>query len=152
MPGLKKILMPMALLVAGVGVGSGCAFATVSLLGPTETATATATPPAPEPPTFVEVDDVVAPLVLPDGERLAGYVSFQLALQVPEDRAEDVTARVPLLRHEINMRTYRTPMSSGPDGTLPTLEIFRQIVRESADIAFGKGTVTAVAISRATPA
>lgn len=150
MPGIKQILMPMVLLVAGVGVGSGCAFATVRLLGPPETVTAT--PPAPEPPKFVEVDDVVAPLVLPDGERLAGYVSFGLALQVSEDRAEDVTARVPLLRHEINMRTYRTPMSSGPDGTLPTLEIFRQIVRESADVAFGKGTVTTVAISRATPA
>lgn len=150
MPRIKKILMPIVLLVAGVGVGSGCAFATARFLGPTEN-TATATPTA-EPATFVEVDDVVAPLVLPDGERLAGYVSFGLALQVAEDRAEAVTSRIPLLRHEINMRTYRTPMASGPDGTLPTLEVFRRIVRESADLAFGKGTVTAVAISRATPA
>ena len=149
MPGIKKMIMPIVLLAGGVGIGSGAAYGTTMLLGPAEADGASSAEE--KPTTLVEVDDVMAPLVLPDGQRLAGYVSFQIALQVPEDQAEDVTARLPLLRHEINMRTYRKPMASGPDGTLPTLEIFRQIVQEAADVAFEKGTVSAVAIASARP-
>lgn len=150
MPGIKKIIMPIVLLAVGAGTGSGAAYATSMLLGPASAETS-GTEKA-EPTALVEVDDVMAPLVLPDGQRLAGYVSFQLALQVPESRAEEVSARLPMLRHEINMRTYRKPMASGPDGTLPTLEVFREIVQEAADVAFEKGTVSAVAIASARPA
>lgn len=150
MPGIKKIIMPIVLLAVGAGTGSGAAYATSMLLGPASAETSG--PEKAEPTALVEVDDVMAPLVLPDGQRLAGYVSFQLALQVPESRAEEVSARLPILRHEINMRTYRKPMASGPDGTLPTLEVFREIVQEAADVAFEKGTVSAVAIASARPA
>ncbi|GAB5349275.1 hypothetical protein [Alteriqipengyuania sp. 357] len=150
MPGIKKIIMPIALLAGGVGIGSGAAYATAMVLGSAEGGGAGGSEAGPT--TLVKVEDVIAPLVLPDGQRLAGYVSFQLALQVPEDKADEVSAHIPLLLHEINMRTYRTPMASGPDGTLPTLEVFRQIVQEAADIAFEKGTVSAVAISGARPA
>ena len=150
MPGIKKVIMPLALLAGGVGTGGGAAYATGMLLGPPAPETAGAAKV--EPTTLVEVDDVMAPLVLPDGQRLAGYVSFTLALKVPEEKAEDVTARLPMLRHEINMRTYRKPMASGPDGTLPTLEVFRDIVQEAADVAYDKGTVSAVAIASARPA
>jgi hypothetical protein len=143
MPGIKKMIMPIALLLGGAGVGGGAAFATNMLLGPAPEGDAAHSAKA-VPTTLVEVDNVLAPLVLPDGQRLAGYVSFTLALQVPEDQAEDVTARLPLLRHEINMRTYRKPMA--------TLEVFRDIVQEAADVAFDKGTVSTVAIASATPA
>ena len=149
MPSIKTMMMPILLLAGGVGIGSGAAYATTMLLGPGEPDSGTNVEE--QPTSLVEVDDVMAPLVLPDGQRLAGYVSFQIALQVPEDKAEDVTARLALLRHEINMRTYREPMASGPDGTLPTLEIFREIVQEAADVAFEKGTVSAVAIASAKP-
>ena len=152
MAGIKTIIMPLALLAAGTGVGGGAAYATAMLLGPAGGDTASSAGKDTQPTTLVEVENVIAPLVLPDGQRLAGYVSFRLALQVPEDRAEDVTAHLPLLLHEINMRTYRKPMASGPDGTLPTLEVFRDIVQEAADVAFDKGTVSAVAIASATPA
>ncbi|MBR0550955.1 hypothetical protein [Stakelama marina] len=151
MPSVKKLLVPLALLAGGIGVGGGAAYATTILLGPPPAAGAAGHEDA-EPTTFVDVDNVLAPLVLPDGERLAGYVSFQLALEVPADRADDISARLPLLRHEINMRTYRQPMASGPDGTLPTLEVFRNVVRQAADAAFGKGAVSAIAIAQATPA
>lgn len=149
MAAIKKVFGAIALLAAGLGVGSGAGFATTALLGPA----AEPGPKKPEKPvtTFVEIDDVVAPLVLPDGERLAGYVSFQLALEVSDENADSVTARLPVLRHEINMRAYRKPMASGPDGTLPTLEIFRKVVSEAADVAFGKGTVKSVAISQVNP-
>ena len=147
MPAIKTIMIPLALLAGGAGLGSGAAFVTGMLLDPASEGASHAGPT-----TLVEVDNVMAPLVLPDGQRLAGYVSFRLALQVPEKAAEDVTERIPMLLHEINMRTYRTPMASGPDGTLPTLEVFRAIVQEAADVAFDEGTVSAVAIASATPA
>ena len=150
MPSIKKIIMPVLLLAGGAGTGIGGAYGATMFLGPPPAADASSAKA--EPTTLVEVDDVMAPLVLPDGQRLAGYVSFQLALQVPEDEAEHIAARLPLLRHEINMRTYRKPMASGPDGTLPTLEVFRDIVQEAADVAFEKGTVTGVAIASARPA
>ena len=150
MPSIKKMIMPIVLLAGGVGIGSGAAYGTTMLLGPAEPGGESSEEAVPT--TLVEVNDVMAPLVLPDGQRLAGYVSFEVALEVPEDKAEDVTAHLALLRHEINMRTYRKPMASGPDGTLPTLEIFREIVQEAADAAFEKGTVSAVAIASARPA
>lgn len=150
MPSIKTMIMPIVLLAGGVGIGGGAAYATTMLLGPGDPAGVGSAEE--EPTTLVEVDDVMAPLVLPDGQRLAGYVSFQIALQVPEDKADDVTAHLPLLRHEINMRTFRKPMASGPDGTLPTLEVFRQIVQEAADVAYDPGTVSAVAIASARPA
>ncbi|MXP10455.1 hypothetical protein [Pseudoblastomonas halimionae] len=148
MPNIKKMIMPVVLLASGAGTGVGAAYAAAAILGPIGGENSSRSKGT----TLVEVNDVMAPLVLPDGQRLAGYVSFELALQVPEDQAEDVAARLPLLRHEINMRTYRKPMASGPDGTLPTLEVFRAIVQESADAAFEKGTVSAVAIASARPA
>lgn len=143
----KKIFLPIMLLAAGVGVGGGAGYAATIFLGPPN-AEAKRT----EETTFVDVDNVLAPLVLPDGKRLAGYVSFQIALEVPVDHAEDISSRVPLLRHEINMRTYRRPMASGPDGTLPSLEVFRKVVQESSDAVFGKGAVRKIAIASATPA
>lgn len=150
MSAIKKALGAIALLAAGLGVGSGAGFATTMLLGqPSKTAPEKA--PKIE-TTFVEVDEVVAPLVLPDGERLAGYVSFQLALEVADDQADIIAARLPVLRHEINMRAYLKPMASGPDGTLPTLEIFRKVVIEAADVAFGEGAVKSIAIARVNPA
>ena len=154
MSAIKKAMGAIALLLGGSVVGGGAGFATTALLGPPAGTAAdkAAEKAAPIATTFVEVDEVVAPLVLPDGERLAGYVSFQLALEVPEEQAEIVTGRLPVLRHEINMRAYLKPMASGPDGTLPTLEIFRKVVIEAADVAFGKGAVKSVAISRVNPA
>lgn len=150
MSSAKKLFMPLALLAGGVAVGGGAAYGTSLMLG---------MPPGQgkggderEPTTFVDVDNLLAPLVLPDGQRLAGYVSFNVALEVPVDRAEDISARLPILRHEINMRTYREPMASGPDGTLPKLEVFRDVLRASADATFGKGAVEAIAIAQATPA
>ncbi len=152
MPGIKKMILPIALLAGGLGVGVGASYATATLLGPVEADFESGVDEQEQPTTLVEVNNVIAPLVLPDGQRLAGYVSFDIALQVPEEQAETVSSHLPLLLHEINMRTYREPMASGPDGTLPTLEIFRQLVLEAAEVAFDKGTVTAVAIASATPA
>jgi len=143
---VKKLLLPLAVLVAGLGAGGGAAVAARHVLGPPA-------PRAPkvEPKAFVAAEKIVAPLVLPDG-RLAGYVGFDAALEVSASAEARVTAELPLLLNAINMRTYRTPLASGPDGSLPDIRVLRRVVMESAAEGLGRGTVSRVAITRAEPA
>lgn len=146
---MKKILLPLAVLLAGAGVGGGAAFGTTKLVVPPANPAGQA--PEEEPTAFVPVTKIIAPLVLSDG-RLAGYVAFDVQLAVPVDQVETVTAKLPLLLHAINMRTYRTPMAAGPDGMLPNLAAFRKLVLEAAPEAFGSPVVRKVAITQAVPA
>jgi len=146
---MKKILFPLLVLLSGAGVGGGAAYGTGMLVGPRA---AHAPEKAEDVPTsFVPAEKIMAPLVMPDG-RLAGYVSFDIQLEVAADEAETVTARLPLLLHAINMRTYRTPMAAGPDGLLPDLGTFRTLVMQAAPEAFGKDVVRRVAVTQAVPA
>jgi hypothetical protein len=101
---------------------------------------------------FVPVDKLLAPLVSAEDGRLTGYVQFQFNLEVPRDKSSDVTKRLPLLLHAINMRTFKTPMAAGKDGLLPSLDQFRKVVETAAPEAFGAGVVRKVAITQATPA
>ncbi|MBB5710744.1 hypothetical protein [Sphingomonas xinjiangensis] len=149
---MKKVLFLLATMLAGLGAGGGAAYATVSILGPAKPgahgaeAAGDATPLS-----FVDGGKIMAPLVFADG-RLSGYVQFQIQLEVPADKADSVTARLPLLLHAINMRTFKTPMAAGPDGQLPDVEAFRKVVMASAPEAFGAGVINKVAITAATPA
>lgn len=145
---MKKILASIMIAVAGLGVGSGAAYATSRLLAPTAPRAAE---PADEDLAFVSAGKVLAPLVSPDG-RLVGYVSFQVELDVSSEKGEWVTTRLPLLLNAINMRTYKTPMTSGPDGMLPNLNVFRKVVMDSSREAFGPGIVQRVALTKADPA
>jgi hypothetical protein len=149
---MKKILFLVVTLLLGLGVGGGAAYATMLLVGPKAPHVASAeTAEGDAKQSFVPVDKVLAPLVTADGN-LSGYVQFQLSLEVPEDKAEFVTARLPLLLHAINMRTYRTPLAAGPDGMLPNIEEFRKVVEAAAPEAFGSRLVKKVAVTQATPA
>ncbi|UYY59668.1 hypothetical protein [Sphingomonas sp. S2-65] len=145
---MKKLLFYLATLLAGLGAGGGAAYATVSIMGPATPGHAGADD---TPPSFVDGGTVLAPLVFADG-RLSNYVKFQIQIQVPQDKTEFVTSRLPLLLHAINMRTFRTPMAAGPDGQLPDVEAFRKVVMAAAPEAFGAGVVSKVAITAATPA
>lgn len=147
---MKKILMPVLLLIAGLGVGGGAAFATSLLIGP-KPAEPLAAKAQPADRHFVEGGKLLVPLALADG-RLAGYVSIEFALEVPEEKAEYVRARLPLLLHAINMRTWRTPLSAGPDGLLLDVNGFRKLVQAATPEAFGKNTVRSVAVTAAVPA
>lgn len=146
---MKKVLFLLATMLAGLGAGGGAAYATVSIMGPARPGHAAAAEQGP--PSFVDAGKVLAPLVFADG-RLSGYVQFQIQLEVPTEKAEFVTPRLPLLLHAINMRTFKTPMAAGPDGQLPDVEEFRKVVMSAASEAFGAGTVRKVAITAATPA
>ena len=143
----KTILVSLLVGTIGTGVGGGAAYATARSLGP---APAEAKPQADE-TAFVPTGKVLSPLVFPDG-RLSGYVSFEVSLEVPAEQSEAIAARLPLLLNAINMRTYRTPIASGPDGMLPNIGVFRKVVTEAAAEAFGAGTVSRVAVTQAVPA
>ena len=99
---MKKLAL--LLLILGLAVGGGAAFAAGMVLGPPQPREAADS-------AFVPTGPLLAPLVFEDG-RLSGYVSFEIQLEVPTDRAEYVAARMPLLLHEINLRTFRSPMCS----------------------------------------
>lgn len=146
---MKKILVPLGVLILGAGVGGGAAFGTNMIVGGKASAAGSGVA-APEPTSFVPARKVIAPLVMPDG-RLSGYVSFDVELQVPADKAEEVTAKLPLLLHAINMRTYRTPLAAGPDGMLPNIGVFRKVVEDAAPEAFGNAVLRRAAITQAAP-
>lgn len=146
---MKKILFLLVILLTGLGLGGGAAYATVLLLGPRASVAGAAHSDIE--PSFVDAGKILAPLVFADG-RLSGYVQFQVQLEVPADKAEFVAARMPLLLHAINMRTYRTPMAAGPDGLIPDLETFRKVVMAAAPEAFGAGVLRKVAVTQANPA
>lgn len=147
---MKKLLFPIVVILAGLGLGGGAAYATVMAIGGPGKGSAAAKHVEVE-PSFVDAGKMVAPLVYDDG-RLSGYVQFSVQLEVPEDKAEFVTARLPLLMHAINMRTYRTPMAAGPDGLLPDLETFRKVVMTAGNEALGPGVLKKVAVTQAIPA
>jgi hypothetical protein len=142
---IGKILMPAAALVGGIAAGGGTAYATVQLLGLHR-----AKPAAEIHTVFVPTGRVLAPLVFPDG-RLSGYVSFEVQLEVDAEQSETIKERVPLLLDAINMRTYKTPMASGPDGMLPSLDTFRKVVDEAAREAFGPGVIRKTVVTQASP-
>ena len=147
---MKTALLIPILLSAGVGVGGGAAFGLRQLLPTPAAAERQATRPKIE-TAFVPTGKILAPLVSADG-RLAGYVSFEVQLETADGDVEFVTARLPLLMDAINMRTFRTPMSSGPGGMLPDLAVFRKVVMASAAEAFGGKVVRRAVIMQATPA
>ncbi|SEI79375.1 hypothetical protein SAMN05428950_101242 [Sphingomonas sp. OV641] len=147
---MKKILLPLAVLIAGAGVGGAAAYGTTLITGGSPVEQGVSVEERGD-TAFVPATEVVAPLVTVDG-RLAGYVQFEIQLEVAAGKVEFVTARLPLLLHAINMRTYKTPMAAGPDGMLPDLATFRAIVMAAAPEAFGKNVVKAAALTQAVPA
>lgn len=148
---MKKILFLIVVLIAGLALGGGAGAAAILLLGPANAKAEAEAAKEAEAPFLVPAGNVLAPLVAADGH-LAGYVRVELQVEVPKEKGEFVTTRIPLLQHAINMRTYRTPLAAGPDGMLPNLEAFRKIVMDVAPEAFGPGVVRRVAITDATPA
>ncbi|MFM9977345.1 MAG: hypothetical protein ACKVOP_04780 [Sphingomonadaceae bacterium] len=142
------ILMPL-LLLTGLGIGGASAYA-VAVLLPARPAETPHTPPVVE-TAFTPTGKILAPLVFPDG-RLSGYVNFEVQLETAEADVGFVTLRLPLLLNAINMRTFRAPLASGPDGALPKLDVFRILVSEAATEAFGPRIVRRVVVTQAVPA
>lgn len=147
---MKTALLVPLLMVGGVALGGGSGLVAERLLGPSaEVLGHPAEPAEPQEEAdyhFVPTGPILAPMVTAEGE-LTGYARFEAQLEVPADKAEEVAQHLPLLLHAMNMRTYRAPLASGPEGKLPDLELFRRLLAEASVIAFGKGVVRRVAIT-----
>lgn len=146
---IKRIIVGMVAVVAGLGVGAGGAWGALHffpqyLTGHASKARKVATE-------FVPPVEILAPLVFADG-RLSGYARFEVQLEVTKGETEDVGAKLPLLMNAVNLRTYRTPLASGPDGLVPGLEQFRRVVMDAAREVYGKDVVRSVAVTQASPA
>lgn len=147
---MKPLLLFPILLLAGLGVGGGAAYGVHLFLPPAPT-DAAAHPPEATETVFTPTGKILAPLVSADG-RLSGYVSFEVELETTEADVAFVTPRLPVLLNAINMRTFRSPLASGPDGMLPDLAVFRKVVLESSVEAFGPKIVRRAVVTQATPA
>jgi hypothetical protein len=155
---MKKAALGLALLLAGTAAGAGGGWALLTFmpgLGPTATdgadsAAQVAKSDGEDPTSIIPAGRVLAPLVYKDGT-LAGYGGFQVQIEVPEADAADITARLPILLHAINMRTFKAPLAAGPDGMIPDLDVFRVTVQQAADESFGKGRVKRVLVTEAAP-
>lgn len=148
---MKRPLVLILAGVAGLGVGGGAAFGVARVVPGVDKPAAAKPGAEPADTEFVTTGSVITPLVFPDA-RFAGYVGIEAQLEVAPDAAEAVRARMPLLLHAINLRTFRTPMAAGPDGQMPDLEVYRRIVQDAAPRIFGAGVVRRVAITQARPA
>jgi|GEM_PF-534363 len=150
---MKKILLPLILLILGFVLGGGAAFGVSQVMGP---------PPAPgehgeghmeeeEVETvFVPAGTILVPVVAQDGY-LSGYVNFEVELEVAVDKAENVTAKLPLLLHAINLRAFRTPIAAGQDYILPDLKLFAKMVEEAAEESLGKDELIQAMVISAKP-
>jgi hypothetical protein len=149
---LKKILFALLLLVAGVGIGGGAAFGVGKLLGP-----------PPDPPEkgahapaeaieteFIPAGTLLAPIVAEDGN-LSGYANFEVQLEVPAGTGADITAKLPLLLHAVNLRAFATPMAAGPQHVLPDLRLFAKMVEEAAQESLGKGAIVRAVVMSVRP-
>lgn len=147
---MKKLLGLFVLLLLGVGLGGGAAYGVSHLLGPPPDPRTLAKQPAQVETAFVPAGTVLVPVVAGDG-RLSGYAQFDVQLEVPVDKSVEVTGRLPLLLHAINLRAWRTPMAAGPDHVLPDLRAFAALVTQAAHEALGKEAVVHVAVTGARP-
>lgn len=133
----------MVALAMGLGVGGAGAYG-VGLMGMDEAAFIV------QRSSFVPTGRMTAPLVFEDG-RLAAYIAFEAELEVPNGRVDDVRERLPVLMHAVNMRTYRKPLASGPDGMIPELGKLREVVAEAAAETYGPKMVSRVMVTQASP-
>ncbi len=141
---MKKPLISALLLILGLGTGGAGAFATSLVMTDRHAQAEKAT-------LFVPTGPIIAPLVFPDG-RLSGYVTFEAQVEVASDKADTVRKQLPLLLDAVNMRTYRTPMASGPDGLVPGVEAFRRVLLDAAVQTFGRESIRRAVVTQATPA
>jgi len=141
---MRKSLLLGLVLILGLGTGGAGALAVNLVIADRQTK-------AREASVFVATGTIMAPLAFPDG-RLAGYASFEAEIEVSSEGAPRVRKEMPLLLDAVNMRTYRTPLASGPDGMIPGVGAFRSVLFEAAVKTFGQETVRRAVVTQATPA
>ncbi|WP_395328367.1 hypothetical protein WBP06_12940 [Novosphingobium sp. BL-8H] len=143
---IRKIMIAVAALVGGTAIGGGAAFAVVHFAPHM----LPGIPKQREASEFVATGTILAPVTFADG-RLSGYVSFECQLEVPQGKGAEVTQQLPVLLNAVNMRSYRQPLASGPDGMIPNLELFRRLMMDAAREVYGPDIVRRAVITQAAP-
>lgn len=143
-----RALFPIFLLIGGGTAGAAGGYGVLTLLGKPSAA---AQPVKTEATLFVPTGSILAPIVASDGH-LSGYGRFEVQLEVSQSTEAEVTAKLPLFLHAVNLRTYKSPMASGPDDLMPELTLFRTILMQAAHETWGEGVVRNAAITAAAPA
>jgi hypothetical protein len=145
---VKKILIPLLMVIGGIVFGAGGGYAAMLFLKPQSGHAKTA---APVVTAFVPAGKILAPIVASDG-KLSGYANFDVSLEVPADKSAEVTEKLPLFLNAVNMRTYRSPMASGPQGVLPDLKVFEKVLMDAAGESLAKDGVRRAIVTAAAPA
>ncbi|MGK2285908.1 flagellar basal body-associated FliL family protein [Pedomonas sp. V897] len=149
----RSRLIALTLLAAGLIAGGGGASAYFLLTGGAGAAAALApeaseTPQAP--PAFVSLNRLTVPLVAPGGA-LSGYVNLDLQLEVGEQDADFVKARMPLVRHAINHRLSTTSVADARNPLLLDYDAAETVLRDAANESLGKPVVRTVQITTVLP-
>lgn len=141
-------MIAVGALVGGTAIGGGAAYGVVHWAP--QMLPGMHVPKAPEATEFVPTGTILAPVTFADG-RLSGYVSFECQLEVPKGKAAEVTQKLPVLLNAVNMRSYRQPLASGPDGMIPNLDLFRRLMMDAAREVYGPEFVRRAVITQAAP-
>lgn len=146
---MKQLLIVVLALLLGAGGGA----AGMHFLGPAgqqaEKPAASAAP-LPEESEILPPFKVRAPIVFSDGN-LSTYARFSVQLVVRAETAEQAGEMQPLVINAINMRTFQAPLAQSPDGQIPSVQAFRDIVLASAQEVLGRSNVSKALVTDIEP-
>lgn len=138
----------LLLILAGLLAGSGGAAGAYAAMG---ARVEVVTPPKPAEIMYVDVGRMMVPLVDPNGD-LVGYVAIEARMELLAENQAEVRDRLPVLQHEINMRSWKTGLAAGPDHMLLGTDNAMRLYKEAAAKAFGKHVVRRILLTSVTPA
>jgi hypothetical protein len=151
---MKKILFLLIVLLAGLGLGGGAAFATMLALGPRHEAESRRRQGrcrGREGQLRADRQESWRRSSSPTATSPAMSSSISSS-KWPQDKSDFVTARLPLLLHAINMRTYRTPMAAGARRAASRSRRVPQGRASGRPGSVRRAVVRKVAVTAATPA
>lgn len=130
----RKLGVVFAGLFVGCGGAVGIQYAVGAMVPAALAAEQAAAPKAVE---YVEVGKLMVPVVDHEGD-LVSYLRVEATLEVPEGSGEDVRSKLPIVMHEVNMRTWKTALSQGADGRLVDTNGLEKIFSAAAREVYGK--------------
>ena len=150
----KSGLMKRAgVVIAGLFVGSVAAAGVQYSVGATvPAALAKERADRPQAMEYVDLGKVTVPVVDSDGD-LVRYVTINASLEVPKGAGDATKSKLPVVLHEINMATWKSALSSGPDGELVDTNAVERIFESAAKQVYGKDVpVNRVLLTSTVPA
>jgi flagellar basal body-associated protein FliL len=137
--------------LGGLAFGGGGASAWFLLTDQTISTAQAAVPEAQNESSFVNIPRLTVPMSDPTGN-LLGYITLDLALQVPSGKAEDVKQHIPMIRHQLNDLLYGGGNYGKPDQP-EQLDIKRATpaMLKAANAALPEPVITSLSVITAIP-